>query len=139
VRKVLTGLTVLTVLELVVIIEVAEHFGTVNTLGLLLVVAVVGCLIVKAQGLRTLRRLMGDLQERRVPGRTLADGALLATAGVLLVFPGFLTDIAGLLLLLAPVRAGIRRWLSVRWSRRFVTSRTVTLRPERPDRPELTQ
>lgn len=134
--KIFTWLTVTAVLELLVVIEVAEHLGAVNTIGLLLLVAVVGALIVKAQGLVALRRLMDDLQERRVPGATLADGALLVVAGALLVFPGFLTDIPGLLLLLPPVRTGVRRGLSARWSRRFVIHRTRDVPPERPELPQ---
>jgi UPF0716 protein FxsA len=124
------------VLELVVVIEVAERLGVVNTIGLLLLVAVVGAAIVKAQGLIALRRLMADLQERRVPGTTLADGALLVAAGAFLVFPGFLTDIPGLLLLFPPVRTGVRRWLSARWSRRFVITRTQGVPPDRPELPQ---
>jgi UPF0716 protein FxsA len=136
VGKIFTWLTVTAVLELVVVIEVAEHLGVVNTIGLLFLVAVVGATIVKAQGLIALRRLMDDLQQRRVPGATLADGALLVAAGALLVFPGFLTDIPGLLLLLPPVRTGVRRGLSARWSRRFVVNRTQGVPPDRPELPQ---
>jgi len=136
VSKVLTGLTVTTVLELVVIIEVAQHLGVVNTLGLLLLVGVVGALVVKAQGLMVFRRLVGDVQERRVPAATLADGALLVAAGALLVFPGFLTDIPGLLLLIPSVRTGVRRWLSARWARRFVITRTRGVPGDWPELPQ---
>ena len=134
--KIFTWVTVTAVLELLVVIEVAEHLGVVNTIGLLLLVAVVGAAVVKAQGLLTLRRLADDLQVRRIPATTLADGALLVAAGALLVFPGFLTDIPGLLLLLPPVRTGVRRGLSARWSRRFVVSRTRGMPPERPELPQ---
>ncbi len=115
---------VVAVAEIVVIVEVAQRLGVVNTLGLLIVIAVVGAFIVKAQGLVALRRLVTDVDARRVPGATLADGALLVLAGVLLVIPGFLTDIPALLLLIPPVRTGVRRGLSRRWTRRFVVRTT---------------
>ena len=122
-QRFLTLTAVLAVAEVVVIIEVAQRLGVVNTIGLLLVVSVLGALIVKAQGLVALQRLVTDVDARRVPGATLADGALLVLAGVLLVIPGFLTDIPGLLLLVPPVRTGVRRGLSRRWTRRFVVVR----------------
>ncbi|HWW45923.1 MAG TPA: FxsA family protein [Acidimicrobiia bacterium] len=122
-RRFLGFAIVLAVVELLVIIEVAQAIGALNTLGLLILVSVLGALIVKAQGLAALRRVITDVETRRVPGATLADGALLVAAGVLLVVPGFLTDIPGLLLLIPPVRTGVRRSLSARWTRRFIDVR----------------
>jgi UPF0716 protein FxsA len=123
VQRFLTLTALVAVAEIVVIVEVAQRLGVVNTIGLLLLVSVLGALIVKAQGLVALRKLMTDVDARRVPGATLADGALLVLAGVLLVIPGFLTDVPGLLLLLPPVRTGVRRGLSRRWTRRFIVVR----------------
>ena len=105
------------VLEIIVIVEVAQWLGVVETLGLLILVSLIGWLIVKAQGVATLRRLVGDAAAQRAPTDTLADGALRAAAGVLLIVPGFLTDVPGLLLLVPPVRRGVRRRLGRRWIR----------------------
>ncbi len=115
------ALVVLTaIVEIAAIIEVGRQIGVVNTIGLLILVSVVGAAIVKAQGLALLRRAVTDVEARRVPGPALVDGALLAAAGGLLLVPGFVTDGIGLLLLLPPVRVGVRRRLLRRWSRRFV-------------------
>ena len=135
--KILCGLGALIVAELLVIIWVADQIGAVNTIGLLILVAVLGVLIVKAQGIAAFRRLLIDLNDRRIPAATLADGALIAAAGVLLVVPGFLTDIAGLLLLLRPARTGIRHVVAARWSHRVVISRVSRTAP--PERPQLPQ
>ncbi len=113
----------LAVVELIVIVEVAQRLGVIDTIGLLILVSIVGGLVVKAQGLAVLRRLLGDVEAGRVPGPTLADGALVVVAGVLLVVPGFVTDVPGLLLLVPPVRRGVRRRLRRRWSRRFIVVR----------------
>ena len=59
-----------------------------------------------------IRRALVDVDARRVPGTALADGALLAAAGGLLLVPGFVTDVIGLLLLVPPVRAGVRCTIS---------------------------
>jgi len=122
------------VAELLVIIEVAGLIGVVNTLGLLILASVAGALIVKAQGMAALRRLVDDVDARRVPGASLADSALGVAGGVLLVIPGFLTDIPGLLLLIPGVRTVVRRHLRRRWTRRFVVVRGNELPPGRwPD------
>jgi UPF0716 protein FxsA len=130
-RRFLGFAAVLAVVELLVIIQVAAAIGALNTLGLLILVSVLGALIVKMQGLAALRRLVTDVEARRVPGATLADGALLVAAGVLLVVPGFLTDIPGLLLLIPPVRTGVRRYLSYRWTRRFIDVRSDVRRTDK--------
>ena len=106
------------VLEIIVIVEVAQRLGVVDTLGLLILVSLIGGLIVRVQGLATLRRLLGDVAAQRVPTDTLADAALVAAAGVLLCVPGFVTDVPALLLLVPPVRRGVRRRLRRRWIRR---------------------
>lgn len=117
----LFALAVLVVIvEVAVVIEVAQRIGALNTVGLLILVSAVGAVIVKAQGLAALRRAITDVEGRRVPGAALADGALLAAAGALLLVPGFVTDAFGLLLLCPPVRSGVRRVLRRRWSKRFV-------------------
>ena len=62
------------------------------------------------------RRIQGQLAARRVPSEELVDGMVVLVAGLLLLVPGFLSDIVGLLLLLPPVRAVIRRRALVRLS-----------------------
>jgi UPF0716 protein FxsA len=122
-RRFLGFTAVLVIAELLIIIGVADLIGVLNMIGLLILAAVLGVLVVKAQGLATLRRVVDDVDARRVPAATLANGALCVTAGILLVVPGFLTDILGLLLLVPGVRTGVRRYLGYRWTRRFVIVR----------------
>jgi UPF0716 protein FxsA len=123
-RRFLEVTAALAIVEILVIVEVASLIGVVNTLGLLIIGGVVGTLLVKMQGVAALGRVLEDVQEQRVPGPALADGALRVTAGVLVAIPGFLTDVAGLLLLFEPVRAAVRR----RVRRRFVARGFVIVR-----------
>lgn len=109
--------------ELAVIIKVGEVLGAVDTLGLLLLISVVGGLLVKHQGLGVLRRIREQLDLGRVPGAELVDGALVLLAGALLLVPGFVTDAVGLVLLLPPVRTGFRRVLRRRLTRRLQLQR----------------
>jgi len=108
--------------EIAVIIKIGSLLGIGETIALLLLVSVCGAWLVKHQGLGVLRRIREQMNLGRVPGAELVDGALILVAGVLLLTPGFITDAAGLLLLVPPVRTGIRR-LTRRRLARQVTRR----------------
>ncbi len=99
---------VLPIAELAVIVQVAGGLGVLETIVLLLAVSAVGGWLCKREGLGVLRRIQASLDQHRLPTRELADGGLIRFAGALLMTPGFLTDILGLLLLLPPTRAMFR-------------------------------
>ena len=109
---------VLPVAELAVILQVADGIGVPQTIVLLLAVSVVGGWLCKREGLGVLRRIRGSLDRHQLPTRDLADGGLILLAGALLVTPGFLTDLLGILLLLPPTRAGFRTVLLAALARR---------------------
>lgn len=94
--------------ELYVILQVGREFGALNTIALLVLVSVAGAWLVKREGLSVLRRAQAKAAAGAVPGTELIDGVLILFAGALLLTPGFLTDIVGILLLLPPVRAALR-------------------------------
>ena len=94
--------------ELYVIVETARSIGTLETIGLLILVSVAGAWMVKAQGMAVLWRVRSKLSEGQMPGRELVDGALVLFAGALMLTPGFVTDAFGLLLLFRPTRMVIR-------------------------------
>lgn len=116
---------VIPLVEIAVIIQVGDWLGIVNTIGLLLLVSVVGAWLVKRQGLGVLRRIREQQHAGQVPAAAVFDGALILVAGALLLFPGFVTDALGLLLLLPPVRAGVRAFLRRRFVRRVQVVRSV--------------
>jgi UPF0716 protein FxsA len=111
---------VVPIAELYVIIQVGELIGVWPTLGLLLLDAVLGSLLLKHQGRSAWRRFNAALAERRFPGKEVADGVLIIIGGTLLISPGFLSDIVGIFLLLPPTRAISRRLL-----RRFTLGRVT--------------
>jgi UPF0716 protein FxsA len=95
--------------ELAVLIAVGDVIGLLPTLVLLLVVSVAGAWLAKREGLAAWRRFQLALADGRVPTVEVADGAMILLAGALLLTPGFLTDVVGILLLLPPTRAMARR------------------------------
>lgn len=91
-------------LEIAVFILVGGQIGVLATLALTLVTAAAGAVLLRRQGLTTLTRMRAELEADRIPARQLADGAMIAAAGLLLLTPGFVTDTIGLMLFVPPVR-----------------------------------
>lgn len=94
--------------ELYVILQVGQAVGVLNTVALLVLVSMLGAWLVKREGISVVRRAQQRIAEGAVPGRELVDGVLILFAGALLITPGFLSDVVGVLLLLPPVRAALR-------------------------------
>jgi UPF0716 protein FxsA len=113
---------VVPIAELYVIIKVGELIGVFPTLILLLADALLGSLLLRHQGRGAWRRFNEAIAAGRFPGREVADGVLIVIGGTLLLTPGFLTDVAGLLLLIPPTRAVARRLL-----RRFTIGRFAVI------------
>lgn len=101
----------LPILEIVGFIQVGDWIGAGPTIGLLALSAVVGVLLVRHQGLASLSRAQAAAARGEAPIGTVLDGFCAVLAGVLLIIPGFLTDILGIILLIRPLRRGIGRWL----------------------------
>src|ERR687897_787077 len=95
--------------ELAIIIQVGQAIGVWWTIALLIADSILGSLLMRSQGRAASRRFNQALQGGRAPAREVADGVLIIFGGALLLTPGFLSDIAGLLFLLPPTRALIRR------------------------------
>jgi UPF0716 protein FxsA len=109
---------VLPVAELYVILQVADGIGIPETIVVLLLVSAVGGWLCKREGLGVLRRIQRGLESHQLPTRELADGGMILFAGALLVTPGFISDVLGILLLLPPSRAVLRGVLLATLARR---------------------
>jgi UPF0716 protein FxsA len=110
------------ILELFLIIQVGEAIGVLPTIGLLLADSVLGSMLMRSQGRAAWRRFNAALAEGRVPGREVIDGVLVVFGGALLLTPGFFTDIFGVIFLLPPTRAIVRRMLVRHFAGRLVVS-----------------
>jgi UPF0716 protein FxsA len=106
--------------ELYVILQVSHAIGGLNTIAVLVVMSMVGAALVKREGLAVLRRLQQRVKAGQMPGRELIDGVLVLLAGALMLTPGFLSDVFGILLLLPPVRAAMRAYAIRRLRHRIV-------------------
>ena len=114
--------------ELWVIVQVADQIGVIWTLVLLFAVSIAGAWLLKQQGVSTWLRLRETTARGEIPTKEMTDGALILLGGALLLTPGFLTDIVGILLLLPPSRnavKGVFRRLISRRAKRWGARRGV--------------
>ena len=116
---VLLALLCVPLLELYVIIRVADGVGTLETIGLLIAVSVVGAWMVRRSGLGVLAQIRDRLERGQLPAKELVDGLLILFAGALMLTPGFLTDAVGLLLLIPPTRLVVRTVLVHRFTKKI--------------------
>ena len=123
---------VVPIAELAVIIAVGREIGVGPTVLVLLADAVLGSMLARSQGRAAWRRFSDATRAGRPPAREVIDGALILFGGALLLTPGFLTDIVGILLLLPPTRAVARRVLVKRLAHRMVVAMTAPRGPAPP-------
>ncbi|SCM77868.1 FxsA [uncultured Pleomorphomonas sp.] len=90
--------------EIATLIWVGGHLGVINTVGLVLLAAFGGLALFRYVGFGLLRRVQAELSGGRMPTGTLLEGFVVLVAGMLLILPGFLSDVLAFLLLFAPVR-----------------------------------
>ena len=119
--KLLLLLTLVPIAELIVLVWLAKATSIWTALLVILLTGALGAVLARMEGLRVLRKIQQELAEGHMPGDSLLDGLLILVAAVLLITPGLITDVFGLLLLLPPTRA-LARWLVKRWLRRQLQS-----------------
>src|SRR6266540_563235 len=113
---------VVPIVEIYVIIQVGQAIGALWTIALLVADSILGSMLMRSQGRAAWRRFNETVACGRVPAREVLDGALVIFGGALLLTPGFVTDIFGLIFLLPPTRTVVRRLLVRRFAGRFTVS-----------------
>ena len=105
---------VIPILEFTLLIEIGRVLGTLPTLILILGTGVVGAYFARLEGLRILYSIRSEFAQGYMPTEKLLDGLIVLIAGVVLITPGLLTDIAGLMLLIPLTRYPIKYFLKRR-------------------------
>ena len=99
-----TVFIIVPLLEMLLLFEVADRIGGIQTLLMVVLTAVIGVQVLKQQGFSTLLRANDRIRQGQLPAQEIIEGMLLAAAGAMLLTPGFLTDTLGFLCLTGPVR-----------------------------------
>lgn len=100
--------TVLPALELFILIEVGSHIGALNTILIVIVTGVVGASLAKMQGFMVLQKIKASLDQGLLPSSELIDGMMILAGGIVLLTPGFISDVIGLFLLIPVTRSMIK-------------------------------
>ena len=87
-------------LEIFLLIKIGGQIGSFNTIALIFLTAIIGIYFAKLQGIQTLKSGMVNLYQNRIPIYEMMSGASIAVAALLLIIPGFFTDLIGFLLLI---------------------------------------
>lgn len=101
-------------LEIAVFVKVGQVIGAWKVVGLVFLSAILGAAMLRYQSIGVIRRLDRDLKQGRTPDASLFDGFLIVVGGVLLIIPGFVTDVIGLLLMIPFVRRLVRNFIKSR-------------------------
>jgi UPF0716 protein FxsA len=120
--------TVVPVIEIYLIIKTGQVIGPLPTVLLLLAVSFAGAWLARAQGFQTMRNIQSELVLGRLPASQLMDGAMILIGGVLLLTPGFFTDLLALFFLIPITRAMIKRVVNSWLQNRLATGTYVIKR-----------
>ena len=112
--KLLMLFIIVPVTELYLLIEVGKRIGTLTTISIIIFTGILGAYLVKHQGFMILRKIQNDLNEGTIPEDSLIQGAIILTGGILLLTPGFATDIAGFIFLIPVSRNVVKKYL-LKW------------------------
>ena len=92
------------IIEIYLFIKVGSYIGAFNTISLILITAIIGIIYASYEGFNTLKSGMSQIIKNQLPIYEIISGAALAFAALLLILPGFATDIIGFLLIFPPTR-----------------------------------
>lgn len=102
------------IIEIAVLLRVGSAIGWLSTLGVVILTAIIGTVMLRQQGLATLTRAQQRLGAGEMPAEQMLEGVALMIGGVLLLTPGFVTDAFGFMCLIPPTRLAILRFVKSR-------------------------
>jgi len=103
--------------EIYFLISVGQVIGAIPTVFMVVFTAVLGAMLLRAQGLSTLRRVQEASERGEIPALEMLEGLMLLVGGALLLTPGFVTDAIGFVCLITPLRQALIRY----WIKRYAT------------------
>ncbi len=115
--KLVLAFTMIPAAEIYVLIKIGGFIGALNTVLVIIITGVLGAYLARLQGMHTLYKIQANLRKGIIPTEELLDALIILSAGITLLTPGFLTDIAGLMLLVPFTRFYVKLWLKKKFDR----------------------
>jgi UPF0716 protein FxsA len=107
--KLFLAFTLIPVLEIYFLIKIGHFLGAFNTVVVVVVTALLGASLARHEGIRTMIRVRESLDRGELPAEEMLDAVLIFIAGIVLLTPGFITDIAGIAILIPAARSMLKR------------------------------
>jgi len=117
--RLILAFTLIPVAEIYLLIKLGGFIGALNTVLVVIATAVAGAYLARLEGTRTLMQIRHNLDRGLMPAEDMFDALLIFAAGVVLLTPGFITDAAGLLVLLPATRKLLKSWLKKKFSEKI--------------------
>jgi len=111
--------TIIPLVEFYLLIEVGKRIGTGPTILIVLITGWAGAVLARREGWRVFTKFQSEVAAMRMPGDIILEGVLVLASGLLLITPGFLTDIFGLSLLVPPVRAKVAKRIREHYAKKM--------------------
>ncbi len=95
------------IIEVILFITIGKYIGLWNTILIIIITGIIGAILVKSQGISTLKKGLEEIKSNKIPMLPMIEGIAIVIAGAFLLTPGFLTDTLGAILLIPPLRLKI--------------------------------
>ncbi|UCD86449.1 MAG: FxsA family protein [Desulfobacterales bacterium] len=109
--KLFLAFTLIPVFEIYLLIKIGHYLGAFNTIVVVIVTGFLGAYLARLQGIKTMMRVRDSLNRGDLPAEDMLDALLIFMAGIVLLTPGFITDIVGIGILVPRTRSWFKRWL----------------------------
>jgi len=109
--KLILAFTVIPFIEIYLLMKVGYYVGAFNTLAIVILTGLLGAWLARLEGVRTAMKVRESLRRGELPAEEMLDAVLIFMAGVVLLTPGFVTDLAGVAILVPKTRYVFKRWL----------------------------
>ena len=109
--KLFLALTLIPLIEIYLLIKIGSHVGAFNTVLIVILTGLLGAWLARLEGIRTMTKVRENLNRGELPAEEILDAMLIFIAGIVLLTPGFITDLAGLGILIPQIRYWFKRWL----------------------------
>jgi UPF0716 protein FxsA len=116
--------TLIPFFEIYLLIKIGYYLGAFNTVLVVIVTGLLGAYLAKLQGIKTMTRVRESLNRGELPAEQMLDAVLIFVAGIVLLTPGFMTDLAGIAMLVPNTRFWFKRWLRKKFDQWISEKRT---------------
>ncbi len=117
--KLFLAFTLIPVIEIYLLIEIGSRLGAIPTVIIVVLTGLTGAYLARIQGMITMMKVRNSMQQGIMPEDELIDALLILVAGIVLITPGFMTDITGIILLIPRTRYRINRFLK-QWIEQWI-------------------